>query len=119
MVRVETLTKVIAVIGLFNEATPYDIHSITSMNYESIRATLKDAYNGKTIMKSSENTVELTDFGKDYIKNFGIPKEVQDAFDGFKTEKSKRLKNQIDFLDGGVKDDKDNKGTGKTNKRRK
>lgn len=115
MVRVETLNKVIAVIGLFGEATPYDIHSITSMNYESIRGTLKEAYKGKTIIKSSENTIELTEFGKAYIENFGVPKDVQDAFDGYKQEKSKRLKNQIDFLDDG----KNGKGTGKGDKSKK
>ena len=113
MVRVETISKVISVVGLFEEATPYDIHSITLMNYDSIRTTLKAAKEGKLITKAGENTVKLTEFGHSWMDNFGVPKQIQKTFDGANSKKHDRLKKQIGFLDDGS----DNKGSSKGNKR--
>ena len=101
MVRVETISKVISVISLFEEATPYDIHSITLMNYDSIRTTLITAKAGKLLEKVGENTIKLTDFGNQWVANFGIPDQVQKTFDGTNSKKHTRLKSQIDFLDDG------------------
>ena len=106
MVRVQTLTKILHVVGLFGEATPYEIHSITQMNYESIRSTLKEAYEGGTIVRASDNTVKLSPFGEDYIAHFKCPDDINKAFNGYLGKKNKRLESQIDFLDDGKDNDK-------------
>ena len=110
MVRIGTLTRVLGVVSLFGDAKPYDIHSVTMMNYESIRSTLIEAQKINTITVTGNNTVSLTPFGKTYVEQAGIPEDITKAFGAYSKKKKRRLSEQVNFLNDGKKPKAGSKG---------